>query len=69
MIEIGQNHENRGSEIFYMSPLGKTLNILFYQLFMPNKKEFLQFLPRRPLNATFNTPFFARFSHLAPPSI
>ena len=52
----GQNHENQGSDISYMAPLTKTLKILLYQLFMPNKKAFLQFLPRRPLNATFGHP-------------
>ena len=67
--EDSKNHENQGSDISYTSPLNKIMKILFYQLFMPNKKAFLQLLSRRPLNATFNTPFLARFSHLTPPSI
>ena len=54
----GQNHEYQGSKISYMAPLSKTLKKLLYQLFMPNKKAFLQFLPRRPLNATFGHPNF-----------
>ena len=54
----GQNCENQGSEITYIAPLSKMLKILLYQLFMANKKAFLQFLPMRPLNDTFGPPNF-----------
>ena len=67
--ENDKNHEIWGSYISYMSPLNKMLAILLYQLVVPNKKAFLQFLPQRPLNATFGHLFLVKFSHLSPPSI
>ena len=56
--ENDKNHKIWVSYISYMSPLNKMLAILFYKLFVPNKKVFLQFLPQRPLNGTFGHPFF-----------
>ena len=47
-----------GSYISYMSPLNKMIVILLYQLVVPNKKAFVQFLPQRLLNATFDHPLF-----------
>ena len=56
--EESKSHENQASDISYMSPLKKMLAILLYQLFVPNKKAFLQFLCWRPLDATFGQPNF-----------
>ena len=67
--ENDKNHKIWVSYISYMSPLNKMLAILFYQLFVPNKKVFLQFLPQRPLNATFGHPFFGLVFPPVPPSI
>ena len=64
--ENSKNHENQGSDIPYMSTLKKIVKILLYQLLMPNKKAFLQFLSQRPPNATFGHPIFVQFSHPHP---
>ena len=42
--KVGQNAKIRGPYIFYMAPLNKMLDNLLYQLFMTNKKAFLQFI-------------------------
>ena len=51
--ELGQNRKIEGPYICYMSSQNKMLLILLYQLFVPNKKAFLQFLCQRPLDNTF----------------
>ena len=61
--EESKSHENQASDISYMSPLKKMLAILLYQLFVPNKKAFLQFMSRGPLNATFWHSLFRSFFH------
>ena len=66
LLENSKNHENQGSDIPYMSTLKKIVKILLYQLFMPNKKAFLQFLSQRPLKATFAHQIFDQFFHSYP---
>ena len=61
--KLSQNHEIKEPKIFHMRPPNKMKKILLYQLFVPNKKAFLQFFPQTPLNATFGHPFFVLFSH------
>ena len=39
--ENSKNHENKGPDIPYMSTLKKIVQLLLYQLFVPNKKAFL----------------------------
>ena len=67
--EESKSHENQASDISYMSPLKKMLAILLYQLCVPNKKAFLQFMSRGPLNATFWHSLFRSFFTPGTPSL